>query len=289
MNQKEPQQFLDVEISFISIFLFFKSSGGNIVKSSLVCLLAGGANYFSTPAIYEATSTIEIAKLAGETVEAPVVLLERMKLPFFFSPATFKACGIGNEINAQGNFGDKIKLSINKLAPSFLSLSSRATTSQEAKACLNSAVADIASYQDSLAKPLVEQKKETLLRMSEQLKLFEEINKSYSDPKFIRNLTSTGNNNSVLFSAFIFVNNNLANELKLNISKLKLDLLANQTHLVNVVSPAYASGVPINKRPLLTLGSSLAFGVLLGLLITGAMRFAPEMLRQVRRYEGGAR
>jgi uncharacterized protein involved in exopolysaccharide biosynthesis len=89
MNPKEDElQIEDDEISLIDVLLFLKASGGNIVKSISVCLLAGGAYYFSVPKMYEASATIEMARVAGELVESPAVLLEKMKLPLYFSPAT---------------------------------------------------------------------------------------------------------------------------------------------------------------------------------------------------------
>jgi hypothetical protein len=71
MNQQEQIQAEDDEISVIHILLFLKASGGNIVKSTSLCLLAGGAYYFSVPKMYEASAAIEMASVAGEMVETP--------------------------------------------------------------------------------------------------------------------------------------------------------------------------------------------------------------------------
>ena len=105
MIKKEEQlPAKDDEISLIEVLLFIKASGGNIVKSTLVCFLAGGAFYFSAPKKYEASATIEMAKVAGEPVEAPAVLLEKMKLPLYFSLATLQACGSDGGLSTQANF-----------------------------------------------------------------------------------------------------------------------------------------------------------------------------------------
>jgi uncharacterized protein involved in exopolysaccharide biosynthesis len=62
MSQKEEQlQAEDDEVSLIDILLFLKTSGGNIVKSTMVCLLAGGTYDFSVPKMYEASATIDFA------------------------------------------------------------------------------------------------------------------------------------------------------------------------------------------------------------------------------------
>ena len=77
MSQQEQLQADEDEISLIDILLFLKASVGNIVKSTCVCLLAGGAYYFSVPKMYEASATIEMAMVAGEPVKTPAVLLEK--------------------------------------------------------------------------------------------------------------------------------------------------------------------------------------------------------------------
>ena len=117
MSQQEQLQADDDEISLIEVLLFLKASGGNIVKCTSVCLLAGGAYYFSVPKIYEASATIEMATLAGELVETPAVLLEKMKFPLYFLPATLQACGSDGGLSSQAKFADKIKPSLNKPAP----------------------------------------------------------------------------------------------------------------------------------------------------------------------------
>ena len=116
MNQQEQLKD-DDEISLIDILLFLKASGGNIVKSTLVCLLAGGVYYFSVPKMYEASASFEVAKVAGEPVENPAVLLEKMKLPLYFLPVTLQACGSDGGLGSQAKFVDKIKPSVNKSAP----------------------------------------------------------------------------------------------------------------------------------------------------------------------------
>jgi hypothetical protein len=85
--------------------------------------------------MYEASATIEMAMVAGEPVETPAVLLEKMKLPLYFSPATLQACGADGGLSSQAKFVDKIKPSINKSAP-MVSFVTQAPSTQEAKACL---------------------------------------------------------------------------------------------------------------------------------------------------------
>ena len=286
MNQQEQLQAEDDEISLVDILLFLKASGGNIVKSTSVCLLAGGVYYFSVPKMYEASATIELAMVGGVSVETPSILLEKMKLPLYFSPVTHQACGSDGGLSSQAKFFDKIKPSINKTAP-LVSFVTQAPSTQEAKACLNAAIAEVSNNQDVIAKPLLQQKKQKLQQLSDQLKLTEEFGKIIAAPK--------GNSNASVaqFSAQTlsrsFSTANAIEDLRSQIGTLENALIAPQTHSVALASSVFATEVPLNKRPLFTLGFCLALGVFLGLMVTGVQRMVPDIRRQMREAESRAR
>ena len=286
MNPKKDElQIEDDEISLIDVLLFLKASGGNIVKSISVCLLAGGAYYFSVPKMYEASATIEMARVAGELVESPAVLLEKMKLPLYFSPATLQACGSDSGLSSHAKFVDKIKPSITKSAP-MLSFVTQAPSTQDAKACLNSVIAEVSNNQDAIANPLLQQKKQKLQQMGDQLKLREEIGKIFSVPKVNSNASDAQLSARALSISFSTANAAEINDLRFQISNLENALIAPQTHSVSLASSVYSPEVFVNKRPLFTLGICLALGVFLGLLVTGVQRVLPEIRRQMREAEG---
>ena len=287
MNPQEPIQAEDDEISLIDILLFLQASFRNVVKSLLVCLLAGGAFHFNVPKKYEATATIEMAKVAGEPIETPAVLLEKMKLPLYFSPATLQACGADGMPSSQVNFVGKIKPSANKSAP-FVSFFTQAPSVQEAKACLNAVIANLSNNQDAIAQPLLQQKKQRLQQLSEKLKLAEEVQK---------NMILRKGNGSVSHPQFFAYPSNLTlsffnieiNDLRLQITTLDDSLIAPQTHSLALVNAVYAQEGAVNERPLVTLSLCLALGVFLGLLMTGVQRVVTDIRRQMREAEGRAR
>jgi hypothetical protein len=281
MNPQEPIQAEEDEISLIDILLFLQASFSNVVKSSVVCLFAGGIQYFSIPRIYEATATIELATVAGEQVEAAATLLEKMKVPLYFSQVTLQACGSDGELSSQAKFFDKIKPSISKSAL-MLSFVSQAQSSQDAKACLNAVIADVSSRQVAIANPLLDQKKQKLNLLSEQLKIAEEIGKSLTPPRINKNPTDTQSTTYILLLQLRKSNAIEINDLLLQISSLKFELSEPKTRPTTLYNSIYTTGAPVNKRPLFTLGLSLALGVFIGLLVTGIMRMAPEIRRQIR-------
>ena len=281
MNSQEPIQAEEDEISFIDILLFLQASFSNVVKSLVVCLLAGGTYYFSAPKMYEATASIEMAKVAGEAVEAPAVSLEKMKLPLYFSQATIQACGSDGGLSSQAKFVDKIKPSINKSAP-MMSFVTQAPTTHEAKACLNAVIAEVSNKQDAIMKPLLQQKKQSLQQMSEQLQIIEEIRKAFPELKDKSNVSDALLYARELFIQLRFTNAAEIYNVRTQISLLEIGLMAPQTHSVALASAVYAPEVSVNKRPLFTLGFCLALGVFLGLLVTAVLRAVPEIRRRMR-------
>ena len=281
MNSQEPIQAEEDEISLIDILLFLQATFSNVVKSLVVCLLAGGTYYFSVPKIYEATAAIEMATVGGEPVENPAALLEKIKLPLYFSPATLQACGTDGELNSQAKFVDKIKLSINKSA-AFVSFVTQAPSPQEAKACLNAAIAEVSNKQDAIAEPLLLKRKQKIQFLSDRLKLAEEIRKTIWVPKGNSSLSDAQFSAFNLHMFFRTAHDIEINDLQMQISTLENALIAPQTRSVTLASPVYVPEVPVNKRPLFTLGICLALGVFLGLVVTGVQRVLPEIRRQMR-------
>ena len=285
MSQQEQLQAEDDEISLIDILLFLQASFSNVVKSLVVCLLAGGTYYFSAPKMYEATASIEMATVAGEPVESTAVLLEKMKLPLYFSPTTLQACGSDGGLSSQAKFVDKIKPTINKSAP-IVSFVTQAPSTQESKACLNSVITEVSNNQDAIAKPLLDLKKQKLNQLSEQLKLTEEIGKTILVPKGNINASDAQFSARIFSMSYSVANATEINDLRSQISSLKFELTEPKTRSTLLINSVYSSEASVNKRPLFTFGLCLALGVFLGLLVTGVMRMAPEIRRHMRGAEG---
>lgn len=277
MSQNKQNQSDGDGISSIELLLFLKTSGGNIVKSTLACLLVGGAHYFFMPKMYKASATIEMAMVAGETVETPATLLQKMKMPLYFSPSTHQICGSDGDFDSESKFFDKIKPSINKSAP-FVSFVTQAQSSREAKACLNAVIAEVSSNQDAISKPLLEQKKQNLQKLTVGLKFAEEVIKPFLASKANKN-NPTDEIFSVRNMSNIFRGIDSINSLRVKISAIENELVAPKTRSARLVGSVYAPELPVNKRPFYTLGLCLALGLILGLLVTGVTRVLPDVWR----------
>ena len=279
MNEKEQIQAEDC-IELIDILYFLQVSFGNIIKSTLACLLAGGFYFYFIPKKYEASATIEMARVAGEAVENPTILLEKMKLPPYFSTVTHQSCGLGGEAALSGKFFDKIKPSINKSAP-MVSFVTQAQSTQEAKACLNAAIADVVKNQDAIAKPLIELKQRQLQKLREQFSLYEENHTTRSATKVNNNSFNLPYSILILNGIANLVNEANSNNLQLQIFTIEYQLTAQQTRPTLLVNSIFGPEAPVNKQPFLILGLCLALGVFLGLFVTGVIRIVPYIRRQI--------
>lgn len=272
------------EISLIDILLFLKASTRNVLLSTATCLLLGAAYYFSVPNMYEATATIQVASVAGELVETPAVLLEKVKLPLFFSPVTMQVCGAEGDLSSQSKFADRLKPTLNKSAP-FISLAAQARSTKEAQACLDTVIGEIRKSQHELALPLIEQKKQKLALLGDQLKLAEDMAKTAPAVKATGNVPGSQFLSRVLEMNLNAESNFELSNLRKQINTIENELLPPQTLATSLAVPMYGPSVSVNKRPLFTVGISLAFGVFLGLLITGVMRVLPRIRMQMREAE----
>ena len=165
----------------------------------------------------------------------------------------------------------------------------QAPSQQDAKACLSASIAEVPNNQGAIAKPLLQQKKQKLQQLSEQLKLTEEIVKTITLPKGSSNLSDAQFSARTLNMSFSAAKATEINDLRSQISTLENTLIAPQTHSVALASSVYAPEVAVIKRALFTLEFCLALGGFLGLLVTGVHLVVPEIRWQMREAESRAR
>lgn len=251
----------------------------------VACLLAGAAYYLLAPKKYEAFATIQLAMVAGELVEAPAALLEKIKLPLFFSAATMQACGSERGLSTDNKFADKLKPTLNKSAP-LIAFSAQGYSSQEARACLETVISEIQKSQNELARPLIEQKKQKLAQLTSQLKLAEDMTKSF--PVVTKpgvNVSDVQFSTHSLVMSSALVNATEMSDLRHQINILEAELIPYQTRPASLAAPVYAPKASNHSHLWFALGLCLMWGVFLGLLITGMQRKMPEIRRQMREAE----
>lgn len=268
------------EISLTDILLFLQSSVSSVIKSTLACLILGGAYYFSTPKLFEASVTIQMAMATGTPVEAPAILLEKLKLPLYFSENVWNACDTHEESTPSRKVAEKIKPILNKSAP-FIGFSVQAKSVQEAKECLNAVIFDITVKQAELAKPILDQRKTQITQLEEKLKLAEENAKVLTPNKLETNFPDTQFASRALVLATTLSNSREIKDLTNQINDARVSLEEPQTKATSLASPIYAPEFAVNKRPIFTLGLCVILGIFIGLLLTGFMKLWPGLRKNL--------
>jgi hypothetical protein len=277
MNTEPPKTLkLEVDvISFVDILLFLKASVHKILLSTVVCLFAGACYYFAAPNSYEASVTIQMGRVSGEMVETPVTLFEKIKLLSYFPDATIKTCH--EDPRSRGNFANKVKATVNQQL-NYISLIIYAPTKQEAKECLSAIYTNIEEAQNKIAKPLIDAKKKKIDSRTYVLRLIKDFNKNHPTDSVLKKEVKFAYHESYLINLSRLANDIELSKIREEIENLEIQLAPPLTSVTSQTSPIHVSESPANKRPQVIFGVSLALGVILGLLMTLLVRFAPLAL-----------
>lgn len=262
----------DDEMSVRDVVQFLRDGKRWIIGTILLCLAAGGAYALFAPARYEASANIEMATVAGTAVEAPNILAEKLKLPLYYSTATFRACHAENERPSPGEFlVDELKPAVNKNAP-IVNVTFRGHSPGVAHDCLESVIADVKRNQSVLLKPILDTKKSQLFALQQKLEIAEKLitllpvkNKEFvfDDPKF---------SGSALLLATLLAKESEIKDLRNQINDMQIALAEPQTKSTSLVTPIYAPDIKAEPKTLLVLLSSAIAGVFLGILLWAAKK-----------------
>ncbi len=148
------------EISLLEIVDFFKEGWKKILLGGVVGGTLSAGYALLLPNIYQATANIQVAKIANVDVEAPSVLVEKMKIPTYYSSNTFVSCKVENLADPGRVLANGLNPSLAKNAP-IISIKYNGRTAEDAKKCLESVLVNIRKNQDEIATPILETKKKT--------------------------------------------------------------------------------------------------------------------------------
>ena len=247
------------EISLLEIVDFFKESWKKILLGGVVGGTLSAGYALLSPSIYQATAYIQVAKVANADVEAPSVLIEKMKIPTYYSPNTLVSCKVENLAEPGRVLANELNPSSAKNSP-FISIKYKEKTAEEAKKCLESVLVDILKNQDEIATSILEIKKNQLTNLKRKLEIAEQQlkilhpkapNFDFTDPNY--------SSFTLLFAATLSKEKEVK-DLRVQINDLELELAEPQTKLANFVLPIYA--------PNYSVGPKLTFIALVG-IITG--------------------
>ena len=272
MSEQSFNTIPEDEISLKDIIDFLAESWKTIVLVGVVGGLLGLGYGLIAPAKYQATANIQVAKVAGVDVEAPAVLVEKLKMPMYYSEKTYTACNVMDKLEPGEEIAKILKPVLAKTAP-IITISYREESREDAQKCLESVLDDVSSNQSLLAKPIFESKTNQLLNLKLKLESAENIVKilpknnagfDFSDSKFSA---------STLLLATTLSKESEIKDLRAEINDLERALLEPQTKGAFLTTPIYAPKQKVSPKRTMILVGGLAAGLFIGLLLMMVKRF----------------
>jgi len=268
MNNHDTQDLAEDEISLLDIVRFFIDNASWITASTLGCGLLGLGFGFLAPKQYEATMNIQMAMVVNTPVETPAVLLEKIKLPLYFSPNAWKACDTDGDQTPSRSLAKKLNPILNKQAP-LIGFSYRDDSPIAAQQCLEAVLADIREKQNLLAQPVIQQKKNLLETLKAKLLAAEQVTKYLETQKQSFQFKDERFSANALVLATSLSKENEVKDLRSAISELEISLGKPQTQETYLAAPMYASQQAVFPNKLLSIVLFLLSGFVLGVLSIG--------------------
>lgn len=253
------------EIGLMDLLDFLSESRSLIVATVLISLGLGGVGFTLLPSRYDATGTIQMASVAGQTVESPQVLMEKIKLPLYFSQQTWEKCDTDEELTPSRKVSEKIHPVLNKSAP-FISFTIGGSSVHEAKECLTAVINDIRVKQDQLSEPILLQKRVHLKTLEDKLEQAENAVKLFSGIQSNLNFKDDKFSASSLVLATKMASEGSVKDLTNQIEDMKISLLPPLSQSTNLASAIYCPDQPANKKLFLTICAALLAGFFLGVV-----------------------
>lgn len=253
------------EISLVDIVQFLVDNAVVFMRFAMGCGMLGVAYAFLAPPQYEATMNIQMAMVANSPVEAPAVLLEKMKLPLYFSQTTWAKCDTDQDLTPSRTLAKKLNPVLNKQAP-FIGFSFRANSTLESQACLLAVLEDVQQKQSLLSAPIIEQKKSYLQTLKAKLATAEQVNQYLNAQKRDFKFKDERFSANALILATSLNNGKEINDLRNQITELEISLSPPQTQDTFLAAPVYASQQAVAPKKVLVISLALLIGVFAALL-----------------------
>ncbi len=266
MSEQSFNTISEDEISLKDINDFLVESWKVIVLGGFIGGLLGLGYGLMAPAKYQATANIQVAKVAGTDVETPTQLVEKLKMPMYYSQKTYVACNVMDKLEPGEVLAKTLKPTLLKVAP-IITISYRDESRDVAQKCLGSVLDDVRSSHNLLARPIFESKSNHLINLKSKLESAEKIVKmlpkdnagyDFSDSKFSA---------STLLLATTVSKENQIKDLMAAINDLEIALVEPQTKEAFLTTPIYAPQQKVSPKKTMILLGGLVVGLFIGSLL----------------------
>lgn len=242
---------MEDEISLFDIISFISEKWKMILGMGFAGVIVSGGFLVVVPPQYEAHALVEMAQVRrpdNTNIEAPALLIERLKSPSTYTPEAIKACGLDGRLDSPDGMAEMAKTTLTKNLTSVVTINVRRDSPTQAKQCVGAVFEMIRSQQADLAKPYLDELKTTLTKLQSRLR---------ENNVFVAKAEKVG-----LYQTVYLAKRDESSQLTQQIDELERALSRDiQTRLV---SPIYASSNPVFPKRTLTLALGAMAGLMLG-------------------------
>lgn len=266
MSEQSFNIISEDEISIKDIIDFLVESWKSIVLTGLFGLIGSIVYLLMTPNQYQATAQIQMAQISansnnnnnntnplGVNIEDPNLLMARLRLPSTYSNQEIKSCDFESAEAPSEALVKVAKFSPVKGVLSMIELKVNRESKEVAIACAQSLFDSIKASQNEIIKPYIEEAKTLLVKYQERLTNSQA-------------LVSRADKSGAALSAAYLANRDEVKFLTEEILRLNTFITTADTRQAKLVSPIYASDVPVFPKKTISLILGLMSGLFLGLL-----------------------
>ena len=158
----------DDEISLYDIYEFLRDGWKTLVGMSVLGVVAGLVLSFVLPVKFEASGSIEPARVAGEPVEEVDQLAEKMRSPTYYDRQTLEVCELLDKLNPAAQLAKDLSPSVGRQS-AFVAVKFQSSSPDLAKQCLQAVIEDVKRNQEELARSSRESVRDQIRVATQQL------------------------------------------------------------------------------------------------------------------------
>ncbi len=266
MSDQNLNSNIEDEISLKDIVDFLTESWKVIILTGLLGLLGSIIYLWVTPNQYQAIAQIQMAQITansnnnnntnplGVNIEDPNLLMARLKLPTTYTAQEIKACGFESSATPSETLAAYANFSAAKGVGSMIELKINRDNKETAIACAQSLFENIKASQNEIIKPYIEEAKTLLVKYQDRL-------------TNSQSLVSRADKSGAALSAAYLANRDEVKFLTEEILRLNTFITTVDTRQAKLVSPIYASDVPVAPKKNIAFIAGLFAGLFFGLLL----------------------
>jgi uncharacterized protein involved in exopolysaccharide biosynthesis len=268
------------EINLWDLLEVVKSGWRWIAGGVGVGLVGAVAAVLVVPPEFEATALVQPAYVGlapggkGTEVEPVAQILERLKLPTFYSDELVTLCQVKATVNPLDALAKAVKPTLVK-GNSLIQLTYRAASPEVAQACLAGVVAQITKSQAAIATPIIDTLEEQLQLTKQQLSEAEKFETQLEKKALTLDPSDVKFSQSMLMLNAALSKREEVSKLRRQYADQSLQLIPPMTQPAKLFEPIYAPQKAVfPKKSLTALGGVLGGGFvgLLGLFVSLSWR-----------------